>query len=122
MDRNRGDWFLSGASFEHIADLYYFDRKLRLCVWEGISAVEISFRSQMGYILSMGYGPFALLDSQIFTEGYDVEFNSRIVAEIKRSKEMFVKHFEKNYEEYPNLPVWALTEILSFGVFSALPR
>ena len=45
---------------------------------------------------------------------------AKIIEETKRSQELFVKHFERKYVEFPDLPIWVLTELMSFGSLSKL--
>jgi abortive infection bacteriophage resistance protein len=38
----------------------------------------------------------------------------------RRSSELFVEHFRATYAEYPDLPVWVATEVMSFGCLSKM--
>ncbi|MDZ7617785.1 MAG: Abi family protein [Patescibacteria group bacterium] len=40
--------------------------------------------------------------------------------ETMRSKELFVRHFRQTYGEYPDIPVWVATEVMSFGSLSRM--
>jgi abortive infection bacteriophage resistance protein len=40
--------------------------------------------------------------------------------EAQRSNEVFVAHFRSTYDEFPDLPIWAAAEIMSFGTMLTL--
>ncbi len=40
--------------------------------------------------------------------------------EATRSNELFVTHFRRSYAEYPDLPIWIVTEVISFGALSQM--
>lgn len=44
------------AQNRKIYDLYVFERKLRLLVFDAIEKIEVAIRSQIVYILSQRYG------------------------------------------------------------------
>ena len=50
---------------------------------------------------------------------YD-NWHDKVLSETKRSKETFVLHFEATYAEYPELPLWAVAELCSFGSLSMM--
>ena len=45
---------------------------------------------------------------------------AKILRETERSKETFVKHFEDHYTQFPDLPIWVVGEICSFGTLSEM--
>jgi len=52
----RTDKFKKGTNWDHIHDLYVFDRKLRLLIFDVIEPLEIAIRTQIIYQLSHKYG------------------------------------------------------------------
>lgn len=53
--------------------------------------------------------------------GYCLAFKSqRHQEEANRSSELFVTHFKQAYIEFPDLPVWMVTEVKSFGGLSKM--
>lgn len=50
------DNFIAGTTWDNVYDLYVFDRKLRLLVFDAIERLEIAIRSQIIYQLSHKYG------------------------------------------------------------------
>jgi abortive infection bacteriophage resistance protein len=53
------DSFRPGTRFEEALRLYEFDRRLRLCILDGIERVEVVARTAVTYALSHALGPFA---------------------------------------------------------------
>lgn len=113
--------FLPGTKFEQVHGLYELDRRLRLLIMEAIEPVEIATRTFMAYRLSHQYGPFAHSESKNFKPEFEhATWISDVLTETDRSKETFVSHFMATYDEYPQLPIWAAVEIMSFGSLSKL--
>jgi abortive infection bacteriophage resistance protein len=107
------------TTFTQIRDLYEFDRTLRCFVSEAIAVVEIAMRAKAAYYLGIDNDPFLYKDKRLFRhDAVWQEWSEKIASEVERSQEKFVKHFENTYEDYPNLPIWALTELMSFGTLS----
>lgn len=52
--------------------------------------------------------------------------HGRLLDELRetaqRSSEVFVEHFKRTYDEFPNLPLWAAAEIMTFGSMLTLFR
>ena len=110
--------FRPGTTFEQIHNLYTFDEKLRHLIIEGISLIEISLRCQWSYVLSRYYGPHAHLDRNLAQNRVHLKNNLETLhKEIERSNEIFITHFKTVYQE-PFPPIWASSEIMSFGLLS----
>src|SRR5699024_6056657 len=67
----RGDNFLPGTTFEDIAALYEFDRKLRTLVHDGIERIEIGLRTQLNEYLGAVGGALAYQDPAHFRPHFD---------------------------------------------------
>lgn len=112
--------FKAGTTFQSILDLYNFDRELRLIILDAIERLEISFRTNIIYVLSHKYDPFWINNPDLF---YDKEKHSKNIEslkeEINRSREQFLQHFREKYtNEIP--AAWITLEIASFGLLSLL--
>ncbi len=46
----------------------------------------------------------------------------KLHSEAKHSKELFTQHFKNKYNEFPNLPVWTVTETMTFGSIAHMIR
>lgn len=113
--------FRAGTSFQAVLNLYIFDRELRLLVLDAIERVEISVRTQWAYHFSHQYGPHGYLEPRYFKQdrhgwrhGKQLQ---RFAQEATHSKEEFIVHLLRQYEEdLP--PLWAAVEIMSLGHLS----
>ncbi|MFB8188782.1 Abi family protein [Microbacterium sp. NPDC055988] len=121
-----------GTRIEHASALIQFDRALRLHVLEAVERIEVSLRTQIGYILGQR-SAFAHLDQRTFTTSFvepradpvsdrktskHAEWLARVDARRVNSKEAFVEHFRKKYDG--QMPIWALTEVLELGHLATL--
>ena len=117
------DTFLPGTTFEVVWNRYTFDRQLRLSVMDAMERVEVAVRTVLLTELATHAGPFAHLDVALFP-GTRSEKHARFVdslrEEAQRSNEVFVAHFRATYDEFPDLPIWAAAEIMSFGTMLTL--
>ncbi|UFS57597.1 Abi family protein [Subtercola endophyticus] len=126
--------FESGTNLTTVADIYEFDRQLRIRLFDAIEMFEIAFRFKVGHLLGK-IGAFAHRDptnfdadftkprssamnapdetTVSFTESHYEEWLRDLNKQENRSQEAFVAHFRSKYGE--ELPVWAATEVMSFG-------
>jgi abortive infection bacteriophage resistance protein len=112
--------------FATIADLYNFDRQLRLMMLDAIQRIEVWLRTAVTYELAHRCGPFGYLQKTAFNKGFDHKlFRKMLRSEHERSKESFVQHYREKYTGENHLPIWMATEVLTFGtlsmLYSALP-
>lgn len=110
--------FKVGITFNNVLDIYNFDRELRLLLLGAIERIEVSFRTNIIYILSHKYGPFWICNKDLFynKENYDKDFQ-RLKDELSRSDEKFLKHYYLKYsEDVP--PAWISLETASLGLLS----
>ena len=66
--------FIEKVSFEDILDLYTFDRKLRLLVFDAVEKIEIALRTQIIYQWSMKYGSHWHLDQNLYKDRMKFRF------------------------------------------------
>jgi abortive infection bacteriophage resistance protein len=126
--------FVPGTTIEQILDIAEFDRKLRMLIFEGIEAVEISMRSavadQLGRRDIFAHRNPALLDEAFQKPARSRDRKKRKrrsdhaawLAELKRqedrSGEAFAKHYRQKYGG--PFPVWMSTQVMSLGALSTL--
>ncbi|UCH96130.1 MAG: Abi family protein [Candidatus Aminicenantes bacterium] len=110
------------TKIEDIERLYNFDRDLRNLYLSTISRVEIPIRTRISYYLAQEYGPFGYLTGTNFPEYFNhAQWVSNVQNEVDRSKEIFIQQFKQQYQEdTQGLPLWILTEVMSFGSLSLL--
>lgn len=118
--RKPDDSFKPGTSFDQVWTTYVFDRRLRLLMMDAIERIEIAVRSLMAYHHAHEHGAFAYAEESSslpkMSPDDHGDFLARIAEETERSKETFVEHFQAKYgESHRYLPVWMVTEVMSFG-------
>ena len=111
--------FQENICFEDIKNLYVFDRELRLLVLDAIERIEVSLRTQLAYHLSHNHHTaHPHLKPEVFfnpiTYGSSL---SKMDNDVKRSKEDFIKHLTRKYEELLP-PIWAVVELMTMGQLS----
>jgi abortive infection bacteriophage resistance protein len=116
---------IEGTSFDHIVNLYIFDKKLRLLMLDVLERIEISLRSDVARVLGEK-DIFAHEKSEYFNNLTSVprlrqeqQFTSlrdRYRKHEQQAKNEFLKHFRKKYSGNP--PVWVAVELWSFGTLS----
>ena len=113
--------FTPGVSFDQVWASYDFDRILRDLVTEGLEAVEVDFRAAVAYQFGKVHGAFGHVSAASFFRTFNHQaWLEKLHEEATRSSELFVTHFRKTYRQFPDLPVWAATEIASFGALSQM--
>jgi abortive infection bacteriophage resistance protein len=111
--------FRAGITFNDILDLYIFDRKLRLLVFDAIEKIEIALRAQIIYHLSVEYGAEWYNNLALFRDSVYFDAHAeQLKGELDRSSEEFIRHYRKNYDapEFP--PAW-MTIADHFGLPNA---
>ena len=110
--------FTLDTNFSTVWRRYTFDRQLRLLVMDAVERVEIAIRSRLVYELVHRHGAFAHLNAATFP-GIPVGEHRRLLDDLhdsaQRSREVFIEHFQKTYDEFPDLPLWTAAETMTFG-------
>jgi abortive infection bacteriophage resistance protein len=110
--------FQPGSTFEDVAELYTFDRELRLLLLDAIEHIEVSFRCNWAHNLALEAGPHAHLDqSMVKNETRWRQFLGALLYDLSRSREVFIQHLQKTYDELTP-PIWAVSEVLTLGKLS----
>lgn len=121
----RSDEYLSGANFEHVIKLEAFDSKLARVCLEGLLDFEVRLRAAIAHTLAArhvaAHASPEYLDEQACMQpsGTKTKFDAwmETCQEAIRSgaeDEDFIAHHLLKYPEQP-VPIWAVTEVLSFG-------
>ena len=61
-----GENFKPGTTFDRVAGLYIFDRKLRLILLDAIERIEVALRTALTYEIAHRHGPFGYADAANF--------------------------------------------------------
>lgn len=117
--------FPKGVTFEQVKFAYTFDGQLRDLFTEALELIEIDLCTSVAHSFGRKYGAFGHTLAAHFHNRFDFNTThatwlSKLHEETKRSRELFVNHFRRKYAEYPNLPIWAATEVMSFGGLSRM--
>lgn len=115
--------YVAGTSFDQVLDLYMFDRKLRLLVFDAIERIEVSVRAVLSNVGGQADGPFWISNANNFDYG----LHGRIIDEIKvaigpdpeENAHLFIQHFYRKYSD-PYPPSWMLMECMSLGATSRI--
>lgn len=109
-------YYKEGSSFTQVLNLYRFDRKLRLLVFNEIEKIEVAIRSIVINTACEHFGDiFWITDPSRFSNPrYFSKFISDIQSDINNSSEDFIIHFSAKYSN-PFPPAWSIAEILSLG-------
>lgn len=113
--------FKSNSHFNKALELYRFDKKLRLFLFNEIEKIEVSFRSTLANIVVEETGNiFWITDPSVFANAGKYNKTIELIEkELKSSKEDFILHFKNKYcNPYP--PAWMLVEILPIGVVTRI--
>ena len=122
--------FKDNVRFEDICNLYEFDKELRGIVFKYLEQIEIILRTKITHNHARKYGAFGYCnDENSLDKKYKIrnnstktvydEFMEKVKQEKNRSNEVFIKHIREKYNTN-DLPIWALSEILSFGTLTKL--
>ena len=127
-----GEGYVKGTTLEQIWRLYTFDRRLRGCVMDALSRIEVAVRvSVMENHAAMFKGdPFVYARRENFPNFNDSRFEkftdslARAVKHARDSGESSVLHYLRD-RNMSQVPVWVLMEVLAFGdvetYYSGLP-
>ncbi len=129
------DAFKEGTTWDDIYDLYVFDRKLRLLVFDAIERLEVAIRTQIIYQLSHKYGSHWQDNAHIFNPPREVtlrdgkkitidvyrEIQSHIKEQLHSNRaEVFIQHYHNKYDTPENPPSWMSVEIMYFNHLSKI--
>ena len=118
--KREDETYKENITFEHIYNLYLFDKELRNILIDMLESIEISFRTYISYTLAIKHGSIGYLDKQCFKkEKYFESFIKKLEDEKNNHKnKLFIKHHNEKYNGI--LPIWVAVEIMSFGTLSKL--
>lgn len=113
--------FKPGTTFDDVLDVYVFDRKLRVLLFDEIERLEIAFRTQLVLHCSLEFGNNWYENSKLFYNLDDYDKTLAIILDnILHSKEIFIKHYKSTYHSPPNPPAWMTIELISLTQLSIL--
>ena len=106
--------------FEDIIALYCFDRRLRSLIFNAIEKIEVAVRTKVVQVYAESTGNSHWYDDEsLYRFGYD-DLMDRIDADVNRSNEDFIKHYNSKYDNPSMPPSWMALEVVSFATLSRL--
>ncbi len=129
------DLFKENTTWDMVYNLYVFDRKLRLLVFDAIERLEIAIRTQIIYQLSHKYGSHWQDNPDIFTPPTQIilhngrtvttdvfgDIQKHIKEQLHNNKaEVFIQHYCTKYGTPENPPSWMSVEIMYFNHLSRI--
>ena len=119
--------FPAGVTFDQIKHAHNFDVTLRDLFNEALEIIEVDLCTSVAHYFGQKYGAFGHTVPANFHRRFDYKISHadwlrKLHEEADRSKELFVQHFRRKYTQYPDLPVWAVTEVMTFGSMSRMIR
>lgn len=86
-----------------------------------MEVIELDVRATTAHSFGRKYGAFGHTVAGNFYKRFDHgKWLGNLRTETRRSNERFAHHFRQQYAEYPDLPIWVVTEIMSFGALSRM--
>lgn len=142
--------FIAGTGFRQLAELYDFDRRLRLLVIDAIERAEVAVRGHISNHMGTTYESHWYLDAEHFKNN---DQHNRLLDEIrrkqdnelrdyhrecqridklktdstrkaklkqKRQQESYARHYALTYSTPQLMPNWAMVEEITLGTLSHL--
>ncbi len=118
--------YRAGIRFEHLICLFEFDSSLRALFLKYLLVTELGLKTHLAYEIAKTYGPFGYLcqDAYNSSRPKNIAYASELVMDLKRlieentAKSDMVKHFV--IQKKSGVPLWALINILDFGMLRRL--
>jgi abortive infection bacteriophage resistance protein len=113
--------FKEEVDFDTIITLYVFDRRLRILIFDALEKIEIAFRTKIIHTWALTSGSHWHENNLLFRDRRRFEKdNYKLIEEINRSTETFIKHYFQKYSNPPNPPAWMSLEVTSLGLLSKI--
>jgi abortive infection bacteriophage resistance protein len=112
--------YKDGATFDLVMNMYRFDRKLRILLFNEIEKIEVAIRSILtNYASDILHDVFWVTDSKYFHNPTAFSKTLTLIqSEMGKTKEDFIVHFQSKYSN-PYPPAWMIVEIVTLGILCA---
>lgn len=115
--------YITGTTFEQIRQAYEFDRALRDLFTESIELIELDLRTTLAHTFGELHSAFGHTEAaKFYDQSRHDEWLRKLREETQRSSDLFIAHYRDKYQEFPDVPIWVATEIMSFGSLSNFYR
>jgi abortive infection bacteriophage resistance protein len=113
--------FTQKIYFEQIIELYVFDRRLRLLIFDALEKIEIALRTKIIYHFAISNGSHWHENAALYRDTPRfINDMAMLYKEVDRSTETFIKHYKSKYTEPQNPPAWMSLEVATLGLLSKL--
>ena len=113
--------FKEGTTIKNIIELYTFDRKFRLIIFDALERIEIALRTKLVYYPSIELDQWWFEnENNFYSKEYHGESLKEVDKELRRTKEVFIKSHYNKYGNAHRPPAYKTLEIISFGCLSKL--
>jgi abortive infection bacteriophage resistance protein len=113
--------FIKPIKFEEIIDLYVFDRRFRILVFDALEKIEIALRTKIIYHWSLTNGSHWHENAALYRDpNRFIRDLNKLYEEVDRSTETFIKHYKATYTNPTNPASWMSLEVASMGLLSKL--
>lgn len=111
------DEFVESFSMKKLMKIYNFDAELRFLTNEYVSKVEIGSRTRIAYLLAKNTSPDSYLNPAYFDNAHH---HTTFIDKVDEEKRKSSRNPIVVYHNGHTMPIWALVEILTFGVVSKM--
>jgi abortive infection bacteriophage resistance protein len=109
--------YKDGATFEMALNMYRFDRKLRVLLFNEIEKIEVAIRSAIINWVSHDLNDVFWIADAMYFHNHNVFSKTLklIQSEINKSTAEFILHFRNKYSN-PYPPAWMIAETVTLGI------
>lgn len=117
--QNKDSTFKDGSCWSYIYQDYINDIELRSLIFEALSFIEITVRTQLEYKMSLAHGSRWYENENLFHNQDNLKKDlDDLMGHWNRSREIFKKHYEGKYDNTLRPPAWMIFETTTFGTVS----
>lgn len=111
--------FVPSTTFDQVFELYSFDRKLRLILFDAIETIEVAIKTLISNIMSVNYGTHWYLEQKYFSASFGHnELINKVKGDFLEQEETSMISYKRLYDELP--PSWMVMEFLTIGRISII--
>jgi abortive infection bacteriophage resistance protein len=113
--------FVPNTTFQQVVDLYLFDRRLKLILFDAIEIIEVGIKTLLSNTMSCAYSVHWYTDRSHFGDKFEFDkFMASIQAECEQPEEPALLAYKKIYTDSPMPPSWMVMEFSTFGTISKI--
>lgn len=123
LEGNDSKKYKEGSTFQELYELYNFDKKLKLIIFEILLEIEQEIKTAMAYEIGKNHG--YRIEDYTNEKNYDLnnKFTIKTIGKLVDQLESYGKNNKAliHYKnKYGNIPIWVATKVITFGVIRDL--